>query len=141
MSHANAMKFHPDNLPPAPDSLHSQLAIARRDNAELLEVLAECRMKVISAQLRAHEHTERTQEDGDYARCLDVLVARVDNLLAAHQVGSRRLVRYCFECGHVGEVGPNHVSCCPDGRSDYVRPEIAEQAKAGFQRLYLERDK
>lgn len=30
-------------------------------------------------------------------------------------IGSKDFVRFCPDCGHVGEVGANHISCCPDG--------------------------
>lgn len=42
-------------------------------------------------------------------------------------------VRYCYECGHIGEVSPNCRDCCPDGtHARYVPREIAEQAEIGF---------
>lgn len=46
---------------------------------------------------------------------------------------TRELVRYCFECGCVGEVPKTAISCCPDNnRAFYVPAELAEQARAGF---------
>lgn len=45
----------------------------------------------------------------------------------------RNHVRYCFECGHVGEVGKDNRDCCPDGsHACYVPQEVAEQARIGF---------
>lgn len=42
-------------------------------------------------------------------------------------------VRYCPDCGHVGEVDAKHRDCCPDGsHARMVRPDIAEQANLGF---------
>ena len=42
-------------------------------------------------------------------------------------------VRYCYECGHIGEVDyTKHRDCCPDGsHARYVHPKIAEQAQCG----------
>jgi hypothetical protein len=43
-------------------------------------------------------------------------------------------VRYCPECGSVGPVPKDKRDCCPDGnRAVTVPPEVAEQARAGFQ--------
>ncbi|WP_270820405.1 hypothetical protein [Aeromonas sp. Y311-2] len=39
------------------------------------------------------------------------------------------LVRYCHECGHVGEVNDKHLDCCPSGQGSYVRRAVAEQAR------------
>lgn len=45
----------------------------------------------------------------------------------------RRLVRYCFECGGVGEVPKVALPCCQDHRrAFYVPAELAEQARTGF---------
>lgn len=44
-----------------------------------------------------------------------------------------KLVRYCPECGSVGEVGNGFIDCCPDGNHAVRVPQkIAEQAHAGF---------
>lgn len=44
-----------------------------------------------------------------------------------------KLVRYCFECGTIGEeLAPGALACCPDSHHDFVRVEIAEQARTGF---------
>lgn len=46
---------------------------------------------------------------------------------------TRDLVRYCFECGCVGELPKTALSCCSEyGRALYVPVELAEQARAGF---------
>jgi hypothetical protein len=51
----------------------------------------------------------------------------------------RNYVRYCFECGHVGEVGKEHRDCCPDGsHAVYVPQEVAEQARIGFRAQLVE---
>lgn len=43
------------------------------------------------------------------------------------------LIRYCFECGHIGEVPPGARDCCPDGNHAVMVPqELAEQAQLGF---------
>lgn len=44
------------------------------------------------------------------------------------------LVRYCCECGHVGDVEPPALKCCPDGPGSMVPEEVAIQARAGFMR-------
>ncbi len=43
-------------------------------------------------------------------------------------------VRYCYECGRIGEVDhEQHIDCCPDGNhARYVHPVVAEQAQGGF---------
>lgn len=42
-------------------------------------------------------------------------------------------VRYCRECGSIGEVPEGKRDCCPDGNhAVYLHPDIAEQARAGF---------
>lgn len=42
-------------------------------------------------------------------------------------------VRYCPDCGHIGEVEPQHRDCCPDGsHARMIRPDIAQQARYGF---------
>lgn len=42
-------------------------------------------------------------------------------------------VRYCPECGRIGEVGPGYRDCCPDGNHARQVPRvIAEQARQGF---------
>lgn len=129
----------------SPDSVYSQLSIARQKNAELLDVLSEAKTKVISSHLRTHGHTdghsEPTPEDWAHVQSLNLLVARIDKLLGEQQHTPGQLVRYCFECGSVGEVGPQHLGCCPEGRSDYVHPKIAEQAHAGFRSLHLDSSK
>lgn len=52
---------------------------------------------------------------------------------------ARKLVRYCFECGSVGEVPKTALACCPDySHSFYVPAELAEQARAGF-KLMIQR--
>ena len=49
-------------------------------------------------------------------------------------VNASGLVRYCYECGTIGEIDrEKHINCCPDGnRAQYVRREVAEQAREGF---------
>lgn len=43
------------------------------------------------------------------------------------------LVRYCHECGHIGEVAAGKLDCCPDGsHAELVPLEVARQAQAGF---------
>jgi hypothetical protein len=43
-------------------------------------------------------------------------------------------VRYCRECGYIGEVPKTALSCCPDGNhAVYVHPDLAEQAHIGFE--------
>lgn len=43
------------------------------------------------------------------------------------------LVRYCYECGSIGEVPAGARDCCPDGNhATRIHPEIAAQAHAGF---------
>lgn len=42
-------------------------------------------------------------------------------------------VRYCHECGHVGDVLPPALNCCPDSHSSaMVHPDIARQARIGL---------
>lgn len=46
---------------------------------------------------------------------------------------ARPLVRYCLECGCVGEVPKTALACCPDySRAVYVSAELAEQARSGL---------
>lgn len=43
------------------------------------------------------------------------------------------VVRYCYECGYLGEIDSKRRDCCPDGsHATYVHVEVAKQAKAGF---------
>lgn len=41
-------------------------------------------------------------------------------------------VRYCPECGHLGEVRKSAFDCCPTSRPFLVPEAIAEQARVGF---------
>lgn len=51
---------------------------------------------------------------------------------------TRELTRYCPECGSVGG-NPAGPACCPDhAAAMMVSPEIAKQARRGFESLYLE---
>ena len=51
-----------------------------------------------------------------------------------------RLVRYCHECGTVGQPSPDRF-CCSDGhRATYVHPEVADQARLGFLSLLVNGD-
>ena len=44
--------------------------------------------------------------------------------------------RYCPECGHVGDVGPEHRDCCPDGSSALMAPtKYAQELRAGLKAL------
>lgn len=54
----------------------------------------------------------------------DIAIAGLQNAVYA--------VRYCHACGHLGEVAPPAVNCCPDGHAAMVHPAIAHQAHAGF---------
>ena len=42
------------------------------------------------------------------------------------------LIRYCSECGLVGEVSKGKRDCCPTARPAMIPPDIAVQAHAGF---------
>lgn len=45
-------------------------------------------------------------------------------------------VRYCRECGRIGDVPDGYRDCCPDGNhAVYVHPGIAEQAQCGFRTM------
>ena len=47
-----------------------------------------------------------------------------------------RQVRYCHECGTVGEKDTPYWRCCRNqDEATYVHPEVADQARLGF--LYL----
>lgn len=51
---------------------------------------------------------------------------------------TRPLVRYCLECGCVGEVPKTALACCPDySKAVYVPAELAEQARAGLKLAIL----
>ncbi|ENC6657641.1 hypothetical protein ABKY47_002090 [Aeromonas hydrophila] len=55
-----------------------------------------------------------------------------DEVELAH-VASHGLVRYCIECGSVGEVPKLALPCCQDNnKAFYVPAELAEQARTGF---------
>lgn len=43
-------------------------------------------------------------------------------------------IRYCPECGHIGDVPPRKINCCPDGLTAavHVPPAVAVQARTGF---------
>ena len=47
-----------------------------------------------------------------------------------------RLVSYCPECGTLGEEGEVYP-CCPDSARLSVPKVVADQARAGFESLYL----
>jgi hypothetical protein len=48
-------------------------------------------------------------------------------------------VRYCHECGSIGEVSAKHIDCCPGGsHAVYVPREVAEQARVGFRAQLVE---
>jgi hypothetical protein len=48
-------------------------------------------------------------------------------------------VRYCRECGHIGEIPKRNRSCCPDGNhAVYIHPDLAEQARKGFMTMLQE---
>lgn len=45
-----------------------------------------------------------------------------------------RLVRYCHECGSIGDVPAGKRDCCPDGSHAVLVPEkVADQARTGFE--------
>jgi hypothetical protein len=72
-----------------------------------------------------------------YARELREFIASQDARDWRRDHGANA-VRYCPSCASVGEVGRGHRDCCPDGNTArMVRPDIAEQAAAGFRSLYL----
>ena len=51
------------------------------------------------------------------------------------------LVRYCHECGSVGNPRLGTINCCPDGgHATHVHPEVADQARLGFLHL-IEQEK
>lgn len=71
-------------------------------------------------------------------KLVGALVDRIDELEAAARAPllterAEPAVRYCYECGHIGEVDyTKHRDCCPDGNhARYVHPKIAEQAQCG----------
>ena len=71
--------------------------------------------------------------DGDY--CIPIVQATWwawNAALAEAKKGGPGLVRYCHECGHIGEIEAPHFDCCPDGKGRYVHPETAKQARAGL---------
>lgn len=46
---------------------------------------------------------------------------------------AEELVRYCPECGHIGDVGTEHRDCCPDGsHARRVPKKFAEMCQATF---------
>lgn len=42
------------------------------------------------------------------------------------------LVRYCTECGTIGNVSKDKQDCCPTSRPTKVTHDVALQAHAGF---------
>lgn len=52
---------------------------------------------------------------------------------AAEQREQGQAVRFCPECGSIGEVPEGFRDCCPDGsHARYVHPVIADMAQGGF---------
>lgn len=63
----------------------------------------------------------------------DAIEAAERYLKAPPQASQRKLVRYCYECGHIGEVSKGKRDCCPDGSHAVMVPkDVAEQARIGF---------
>ena len=44
----------------------------------------------------------------------------------------KQKIRYCSECGHIGNVPDGKKSCCPTSKASRVSLDIAAQAYAGF---------
>lgn len=42
------------------------------------------------------------------------------------------LIRYCSECGHIGEISKGKQNCCPTALPAYIPHDVAVQAHAGF---------
>lgn len=80
----------------------------------------------------AIEHPEVAHTPAD----LREIIAGLMHHLQWPAAPARNLVRYCYECGHVGAVLPSSIDCCPDGyHAQWVHPEVADQAALGFRAL------
>lgn len=68
------------------------------------------------------------------ARLMREMAGRLLDLTSRHPVAPipDGTVRYCPECGSMGEIEPYYVSCCPDNKAAYVPVKTAEQAMAYF---------
>lgn len=53
-------------------------------------------------------------------------------------MSTKEKVKYCPQCGHIGDVESPARGCCPDQEPELVTPELAKQAKAGFKFLHTE---
>lgn len=73
---------------------------------------------------------DRSSAPRDWFESLAELLATESQQVAVSQGGA---VRYCYECGSIGEVSEGKRDCCPDGsHAKYVHPVIAEQAQGGL---------
>ena len=61
----------------------------------------------------------RHQQKRQGALCVGAASVTADDL---------RLVRYCPECGHIGDVGAPAINCCPDAFPLFVPIVVAQQA-------------
>ena len=67
----------------------------------------------------------------DDRRWIDISIVPLPEIIEPPKV--ENLVRYCCECGSIGEVPIGSRDCCPDGsHAKYIDPVIAEQAQGGF---------
>lgn len=111
--------------------------ILTESDAILLDMASE-----LLEQFAAKQRQRGNTSAAEAAECSAHAVQRLGVAMLAALSGAQpapaaqTLVRYCPECGHVGEVGKDHHDCCPDGSAAFMVPEkYAQDLRAGFKAL------
>ncbi|UUC95448.1 hypothetical protein [Comamonas sp. C11] len=116
------------------------------DELHLTALMAPFSLNLVTGQDRQHllGFGRAAFEAGKAGQCLHQIQEPYASEQAAWHAGldegraqagasQRAMVRYCPECGHVGEVGAGHRDCCPDGSQAFMVPEKhAKGLRAGF---------
>lgn len=116
------------------------------DELHLTALMAPFSLNLVTVQDRQHllGYGRAAFEAGKAGQCLHQIQepaaaeqaawhAGLDEGRAQAGASQRAMVRYCPECGHVGEVGAGHRDCCPDGSQAFMVPEKhAKGLRAGF---------
>lgn len=112
----------------------TELEHLRARVAQLTEMLRE-------AVDREYNDFEPDNQSDRYKRWAAALAAQApaDQSPSPSRPAEGDYVRYCPECGRIGEVPSTALNCCPDGgRARMVPQAIAEQAREGFRAMYLQ---